>query len=153
MSKLTKKDLSVYNFLNDIDEDEPEVITRKATAIVPGARVTQKMVLHNGQPLLKKSVHLYREDLEDMLITIMSNPEKFDVENLEQNGSFTERMIYALAQRASEGDMDAIKYIFDRILGKPTQKKESRSISGTYEDFLKMLNKQEKQQEEERYGV
>jgi hypothetical protein len=144
MNMKNKKDKEVYDFLT---EDQPAKVSavRKANAIVPGAKVRQTLVLHDGKPLLKKQISLYKEDLEDMLITIMSNPEKIDEEKLMAQASFTERMIYSLAMKAADGDLEAIKYIFDRVLGRPTTKNESKSISGTYEDFLKLLEKKEQE--------
>lgn len=44
------------------------------------------------------------------------------------------RMI--LARRVQEGDIEAIKYVDDRIIGKPVQQINSMNVSATLQEFL-----------------
>lgn len=54
-----------------------------------------------------------------------------------------EVMNIRLARRAASGDMDATKTIQDRVLGRPKQQIESRSITETYTQYLERLAKDE----------
>jgi hypothetical protein len=49
-------------------------------------------------------------------------------------------VIRQLIQRACYHDKDATKELFDRLLGKPKQSIESKTLSLTYQDFLDSLN-------------
>lgn len=41
-----------------------------------------------------------------------------------------------LARRVQEGDIEAIKYVDDRIIGKPVQQINSMNVSATLQEFL-----------------
>lgn len=53
-----------------------------------------------------------------------------------------EVMWVRLAEKAANGDKEAMNMMFDRILGKPKQSVETASVSMTYQEFLKELSKQ-----------
>jgi hypothetical protein len=50
-----------------------------------------------------------------------------------------EVMIVKLARAAARGDKDATASMLDRVLGKPKQSVESKSMKLTYEDYLKEM--------------
>lgn len=50
-----------------------------------------------------------------------------------------EAMILALTDRAAAGDLDAVKEILDRLMGKPTQSIQSFQVKGTLEELLDAL--------------
>lgn len=54
-----------------------------------------------------------------------------------------EVMWVRLAEKAANGDMGAMNMMFDRLLGRPKQSVETASVSMTYQEFLKELNKQQ----------
>jgi hypothetical protein len=50
-----------------------------------------------------------------------------------------EVMIVKLARAAARGDKDSTAAMLDRVLGKPKQSVESKSMKLTYEDYLKEM--------------
>lgn len=50
-----------------------------------------------------------------------------------------EVMYVRLARKAAEGDKEATTVLLDRVLGKPKQSVESKSMKLTYEDYLQEL--------------
>lgn len=53
-----------------------------------------------------------------------------------------------LMRQAAGGDLEAIKIILDRLMGKPEQLSKSLEVKGTYKDFLEVLSKKEKGEDE-----
>lgn len=47
-----------------------------------------------------------------------------------------EVMILRACDQAAWGDLDAFKYLMDRVIGKPVQATENININGTIEDYL-----------------
>lgn len=54
-----------------------------------------------------------------------------------------EVMMIRLMRRAAAGDLDAVKIVLDRLMGKPEQLSKTYSVKGTYKDFLEILKKKE----------
>lgn len=48
------------------------------------------------------------------------------------------------AEKAADGDLIAANMLLDRILGKPKQSVESTSMSMSYQEFLNMVEEQER---------
>ena len=48
-----------------------------------------------------------------------------------------------LMRQAAKGDLDAIKIVLDRLMGKPEQLSQSVAVTGTYKDFLETLKNKE----------
>jgi len=55
-----------------------------------------------------------------------------------------EVMWIRIAEKAANGNLEAAKMILDRILGKPKQSVESTSMSMSYQEFLNMIEEQER---------
>lgn len=60
-----------------------------------------------------------------------------------------EVMMIRLMKQAASGDMDAIKIVLDRLMGKPEQISKSMEVTGTYKEFLELLDKKDKADEPE----
>ena len=91
-----------------------------------------------------------KEVLEDLPVAALSLPYKRTDEEIflckdEDLEGLTnaEVMNIRLARRAARGEMDAIKTITDRVLGKAKQQIESKSITQTYTQYLEMVAEEE----------
>lgn len=51
-----------------------------------------------------------------------------------------------LMRRAAGGDLDAVKIVLDRLMGKPEQLSKTFEVKGTYKDFLEVLAKKEEKE-------
>ncbi|MDP7429978.1 MAG: hypothetical protein QGG97_00350 [Flavobacteriales bacterium] len=87
-----------------------------------------------------------KEVLVDLPVAALSLPYERSEKDvfLEKDSEFegmtnAEVMNVRLARNAAKGDMDAIKTLQDRVLGKPKQQIESRSITETYTQYLERL--------------
>lgn len=71
--------------------------------------------------------------------------EERDVPGEEQYQGLTkvEAMAVRYANMAAHGDMEATKFIYDRMIGKPKQKVENINLDMTFQDYLEALRKTE----------
>jgi hypothetical protein len=53
-------------------------------------------------------------------------------------------MVITAALQAAEGDHDARSMILDRVIGRPKQKTETVTVTGTLNDFLDHVAREEK---------
>ena len=106
----------------------------------------------DGVPIVEYRQMLTVDILNDLPIAALSLPykrtakQKFLDREIEFEGmTNAEVMSIRLARRAAAGEMEAIKTIQDRILGKPKQQIESRSITETYTQYLERLAEKEEE--------
>lgn len=50
-----------------------------------------------------------------------------------------EVIMHRVSDRAAHGDMEAVNFIYDRILGKPKQQTENINVAVNYQQFIKEL--------------
>jgi hypothetical protein len=103
-----------------------------------------------GIPKVVSRRMVTKEVLEDLPVAALSLPYKRTDEEIflckdEDLEGLTnaEVMNIRLARRAARGEMDAIKTITDRVLGKAKQQIESKSITQTYTQYLEMVAEEE----------
>jgi len=106
----------------------------------------------DGMPVLKYRNVVKKEAIEELTRHAMSQAYEGEWEPLLQcyiedprfKGMMkAEVMRHKLIDKATKGDIDAIKLIDERLLGKPKQSVESKNMHITYEDYLMELAKQE----------
>jgi len=100
----------------------------------------------DGIPKVELRQMITKEVLVDLPVAALSLPYERSEKDvfLEKDSEFegmtnAEVMNVRLARNAAKGDMDAIKTLQDRVLGKPKQQIESRSITETYTQYLERL--------------
>jgi|TARA_B100001971_G_C18158369_1_gene519937 hypothetical protein len=100
----------------------------------------------DGIPRVELRQMITKEVLVDLPVAALSLPYERSEKDvfLEKDSEFegmtnAEVMNVRLARNAAKGDMDAIKTLQDRVLGKPKQQIESRSITETYTQYLERL--------------
>lgn len=125
--------------------DPPNPFERSIADNVP---MTLSHRMKDGLFYTKRVPVLDRKSIEDMLLVLVSNPFKGDLEKMQEymdgkQASLLERSALALGMLASTGKLEAIEYLFDRLLGKPTQQTQSVSANLTYEDYLKHIANQD----------
>lgn len=99
------------------------------------------IINRNGMPVQRLRPAQFRTETEEMLMELMSLPyTKESFEKFTENASSIQKIAAQLVMKAGNGDLDAIKYSMDRVLGKPKQHVEKISATMNYEDFLKMLS-------------
>lgn len=103
-----------------------------------------------GKPSMGFKEMITKEVLEELPVAALSLPYKrsdkeiFLNEDPEFEGKTNaEVMNIRLARKAAQGCMTAIKAIQDRVLGKPKQQIESRSITETYTQYLERIGKED----------
>lgn len=97
------------------------------------------LVWQDGQPRAVVSRNFDGPKTEASLRTLMQ--EVLNLPYTGQNPNLKgltkgEAMIITLADKASVGDMAAVKEMLDRILGRSTQSIQSVSVTGTLEEYL-----------------
>ncbi len=106
----------------------------------------------DGTPTVVYRQMITPEVLSDLPLAALSLPYKRSEEDIflgneeEFEGrTNAEVMNIRLARRAAAGEMEATKLIQDRILGRPKQQIESRSVTQTYTQYLEMLAEEEEE--------
>lgn len=113
-------------FLEGLSDDIPTAL-----------RVTEQ----DGEPLVRRRPVLSKSQMEDMLMVSLSDPQSLDLEKL-KHAPMIQRVFFALNLKASTGDLDAIKEVLNRSMGKVKQ--DSRNLNVTtgleeYNNYLKSL--------------
>lgn len=117
---------------------QPAPDLNKEPARAP-VQYTGMLIWENGQPRAVVSRNFDGPKTGPSLKSLMQ-----EVLNLPYTGSHPdyqgltkgEAMILAMTDRAAAGDLDAVKEILDRIMGRPTQSIQSVKVTGTLEEFL-----------------
>lgn len=95
----------------------------------------------DGVPRPVSTPLLTKQSIEDLAVTALSLPFKPDPlspSDAEFGGmTNAEVMIVKLARSAAAGSMEATTTLLDRVLGRPKQSLESKSMTMTYADVLK----------------
>ncbi|MBT5303851.1 MAG: hypothetical protein HOL31_02075 [Candidatus Scalindua sp.] len=110
------------------------------------------VVWEDGSPRVVYKQMITKEVLDDLPIAALSLPYKRTPKEimLDEDVEFegltnAEVMNIRLARRAAAGEMEAIKTIQDRVLGRPKQSIESKSITQTYTEYLEMVAQEEEE--------
>ncbi len=110
------------------------------------------IVWESGVPHVEYRQMITKDVLNDLPAAALSMPYKRTEQEvlLDLDPDFgrmtnAEVMNIRLARRAAGGCMDATKTILDRILGRPKQQIESRTISETYTQYLERLAAEEEE--------
>jgi len=111
------------------------------------------VVWEGGVPHVEYRQMVNKDVLNDLPMAALSMPYKrteqeifLDVDPEFEGMSNAEVMNIRLARRAASGEMDATKTILDRILGRPKQQIESRTISETYTQYLERIAAEEEEE-------
>lgn len=106
----------------------------------------------DGMPILKYRNVVKKEAIEELTRHAMSQQYEGDwdprlqcyIEDPRFKGmTKAEVMRHKLIDKAAKGDIEAIKLIDERLLGKPKQSVESKNLNIGYEDYLMELARQE----------
>lgn len=104
----------------------------------------------NGNPVIAYKEMLTKEVVAELPLAALSaryertDEEKVLGEALDFEGlTLAEVMNIRLARSAANGELDAIKTILDRTLGKPKQSIQSTKLSMTYTEYLDQLAQKE----------
>ncbi len=108
------------------------------------------VVWKDGEPEVKFREMLTKNVAAELPLAAVSSPYKrtekeifLGIDSEFEGKSNIEVMNIRLARKAAAGDMDAIKLLNDRILGKPKQQIESTRVSMTYQDYLDQITEEE----------
>ena len=114
---------------------------------------TSFVVWEGGVPHVEYRQMVNKDVLNDLPMAALSMPYKrteqeifLDIDPEFDGMSNAEVMNIRLARRAASGEMDATKTILDRILGRPKQQIESRTISETYTQYLERIAAEEEEE-------
>ncbi len=112
------------------------------------------------KPVVKYKKMLSKNNIADLPVASLSMPYKRTDEEIILNidpefGGKTnaEVMNIRLARKAADGNMEAIKTLQDRILGKPMQQITSLKITETYTEYLERATKAEEEFQEAKVNV
>ena len=104
----------------------------------------------DGVPYPVGTYLLSKQNIEDLHLVALSSPyepddtlpeDQYWDEKLRYEGMTKgEVMILKLTEKASQGNMHAMSMVLDRILGKPKQSVESKTMTMTYKDYLDHLS-------------
>lgn len=121
----------------------------------------------DGMPVVKYSVPIPASAMTEILKASMQMPymealggadgaESEVPSQLEQSlqgMTRFEAMAHRVAQKAAWGDMECVKFIYDRLLGKPAQQITTTNLNMTYQDFLQSQIDADKARELEAVSV
>lgn len=107
----------------------------------------------NGQPVPAYAEPYTKENLKSLVAASLAlpyEPKKEYGEVLPDEERFIgmtngEVAQIRQAEAAARGDLEAHKYIHDRLLGKPTQHQENLNLTMTVQEFLKTVRETNKQ--------
>ncbi len=131
-------------------------MTDTQEAQLPVRNFQSFIVWINGEPEIEYRQLITTNVLAELPLAALSLPYKRTEEEIFlgedpefEHMSNAEVMNIRLARRAAAGSMDATKTILDRVLGRPKQQIESRTISETYTQYLERLAAEEEEDIEE----
>lgn len=97
-------------------------------------------MVFNGQPAIIENPVRFREQIQDIFrIAMLSRPD-LDTDKLYSEGTLYEIAIHRQLCNAAEGDLDALKFFTERVLGKPVTQSINKNMSMTYEQYLDALS-------------
>lgn len=91
-----------------------------------------------------KSAVLNSLSLEYRPITMPGTDDMMPGEERFIGATKLEVIMHRVSDRAAHGDMEAVNFIYDRILGKPKQQTENINVAVNYQQFIKELAAQPK---------
>jgi len=100
----------------------------------------------DGLPVPSSSPLITKPQLEALAGAAMSLPyvDPLGLDGGEFDGlTNAEVMMIRMARKAAEGDLAVASELLDRVLGRPKQSVESKSIRMSYEDVLKEMARQQ----------
>ena len=104
----------------------------------------------DGVPLPAFQVLLKSSGVQELPLTVLSLPYKRTPQEIEKeiDVEFSEMTngevaMIRVARQAAGGDLEALKILLDRILGKPKFQAEIKSLHVTYQDFLDEIERKE----------
>ena len=110
------------------------------------------IVWEDGIPCVKLVEMLEKDNITDLPIAALSLPyvrsdkDIFLERDLEFEGkSNAEVMNIRLARKAANGNIQAIKTITERVLGKPKQQIEKHTVSETYLEWMERKSEEEEE--------
>ena len=117
----------------------------RAVAVIPRRMIQWDA---NGMPVPATVPMVSKEGVSELARTVMSLPFEpargLDGEVSEEERGYVEQgltnievTLLRMAKAAASGDLSTANVLLDRILGKPKQSVESKSLTLTYEDWLK----------------
>lgn len=95
----------------------------------------------NGLPVPTNVPALSKNAVEELATTALSLPYEDPLGLPSEFDGMTnaEVMMIRMARKAAAGDVDTAVHLLDRVLGRPKQSVESKSLRLTYEDYLKEM--------------
>lgn len=106
----------------------------------------------DGMPVLKYRNVIRKEAINELTRHALSQPYEGDWDPETQEYIIDPRFVgmtkaevmeHKLVDKAAAGNVEAIREIKDRLMGKPKQQVESKNLNITYEDFLEELARTE----------
>jgi hypothetical protein len=133
------------SIMEDGQEIPSQIITKDNEGVVSASVLPlRRMIVFgvDGVPRPANVPLLNKQSIEDLAITALSLPYMPDPLSLTETEEFlgmsnAEVMIVKLARAAAAGSMQATETLLDRVLGRPKQSLESKSMTMTYADVLK----------------
>lgn len=108
------------------------------------------IIWENGIPDVRYQKMLTKETVAELPLAALSQPYERTSLEIElgrdeefENLTRAEVMHIRLARKAAGGSMEAAKFLLERMLGKPKQSVETKSLSMTYTQYLEELTRKE----------
>jgi len=141
MTPPEKKNFLPLAFAEPGAEIPPEVVDCFLEGLSDDVPTALRVTEQDGQPLVRRRPVLNKAQMEDLLMVALSDPLSIDPEKL-KDSPMIQRIFFALNLKASTGDLDAIKEVLNRVMGKAKQ--DSRNLNVTtgleeYNNYLKSL--------------
>jgi hypothetical protein len=139
---------------NSDEEALPPPLTDFAPVVI-----NRRMIVwgKDGLPAPATTPLITKPQIEALVSASLSLP--YDGDKLGLEPEFdgltnVEVMMIRMARGAANGDLELAKELLDRVLGKPKQSVESKSLSLSYEDFLnEVARKNEERKSEGEEGL
>lgn len=103
---------------------------------LPTAATEKPFTKETINALTRATFALPYETVKDADGKTLKSEEKFE------GLSIGEVMVQRACEAAAKGDLDAFKYLMDRVAGKPVQAVENVNISASLEEFLEAVARQ-----------
>ena len=109
----------------------------------------------DGLPVPVNGSVISKDALHQMARTTLSTP--YEPTKADEDNGLAERyagltkgevMYLRLASAAASGDVDAVKILLDRTLGKPVMHTENKNLNINYKDYLEEIAKKEQEIED-----
>lgn len=95
----------------------------------------------DGRPVPRYSEPVTKQEMTDLIVAAVAVPYERKADDSEDYSGMSKLEVaqHKVADRAANGDLDALNFIYDRSIGKPKQVSENLNVTVNLNDFLDSL--------------